>query len=73
MKTRKCIACNGKGHVQVINQRQLRQKKKILELYQKGYGIRETQRIMKLNAPFFKSRTFHIYIILNMLASVYNS
>lgn len=55
MKTRKCIACNGKGHVQVIKTRQeitLRQKKKILELYQKGYGIRETQRIMKLNAPY---------------------
>lgn len=54
MKTRKCIACNGKGHVMVIKQRQeitLRQKKRILELYQKGYGIRETQRKLKLHSP----------------------
>jgi len=50
----KCIACNGKGVVKRIVRSVLseKQKKDILSMYRKGYGIREIQRAVKANHPY---------------------
>ena len=50
----KCIACNGKGVVKRLVRSVLteKQKKNILLLYRKGYGIREIQRAIKVSHPY---------------------
>jgi transposase-like protein len=50
----KCIACNGKGKVNRITRNTLseKQKRDILSLYRKGFGIREIQREVKANHPY---------------------
>lgn len=49
-----CIACQGKGKVKRIIRSIITdtQKKNILKLYRKGYGIREIQRELKLANPY---------------------
>jgi transposase-like protein len=49
----KCICCNGKGYVyQNYSNTQENQKRKIIELYKKGFGIREIQRTLEIVSPF---------------------
>ncbi len=50
----RCIACNGKGKVKRIVRSVLsdKQKKEILSLYRKGYGIREIQREVGVKHPY---------------------
>lgn len=50
----RCIACNGKGKVKRIVRSVLseKQKKEILSLYRKGYGIREIQREAGIKHPY---------------------
>lgn len=50
----RCIACNGKGKVKRTVRSVLseEQKKKILNLYRQGYGIREIQRQLTIPHPY---------------------
>lgn len=50
----RCIACNGVGKVKRIVRSVLseNQKKQILLLYRKGYGIREIQRELEISHPY---------------------
>lgn len=50
----RCIACNGKGKVKRIVRFVLseNQKKQILSMYRKGYGIREIQRELEIKHPY---------------------
>jgi transposase-like protein len=66
---KRCIACCGNGYVIKLNPREkitLSIKRSVLKMYQDGYGIRETQRKLKIKSPMSVSYIIKTANVWNM-------